>query len=250
MIDLHTHILFGIDDGAKDLEESLALLDLQIEQGVHTVVLTPHYNPLTQELNEFLKIRDENYIELNNAIKKTSRQIRILKGAEVYYSSKLIEMDLSELVIENTDYILIEFPTTTMPSNIKGQLSEIQVMGYIPIVAHFERYDFFRENLQLPVDLINQGVLMQVNAESVLDKTYSNFIKASAKHNWIHIIGSDTHNLNERIPNIKSAMSKYDKMSKLGESTRILNNSKNVVNNEYVNYLGPTYMRKIFGYYF
>lgn len=110
-IDLHTHVLFGMDDGAQTLEDSIQLLYAQKEQGVDTVVCTPHYNPITQDLNEFITIRDRNFKILKEAVQAEQIDIQLLKGSEIYYSIDLIEMDLKDLVIENTDYLLIEFST-------------------------------------------------------------------------------------------------------------------------------------------
>ncbi|AMC94060.1 hypothetical protein AOC36_08680 [Erysipelothrix larvae] len=248
MIDIHTHILFGIDDGAKTLEDSLALIDMQLEQGVHTIVLTPHYNPLKQDLDAFIELRDKNCQILKQAILETHRDITILKGAEVLYSSKLFEMNLEDLVIENTDYILIEFSPRTLPSNLMNQISELIGMGYIPIIAHMERYPYFKDNLDLPIDLMKCGVLMQVNASSFIDQSQSSFIHACMRHGWIHCIASDVHSIDKRPSNmIKAKQAIKEKHPKLWNTWMV--NVKQVLENEIISVQQPSKIRSFLGKY-
>lgn len=247
MVDFHTHILFDIDDGAKSLEDSLQLLNLQANQGVKSVVLTPHFYPRLNVLKEYVMKRNEHMLILENAITKLDLDIKILKGSEVYFSNDLLDLDLRDLVIENTDYILIEFSSKMMTNTLISQLQGIISKGYIPILAHIERYPFFVDNSQLLVDLIEVGVLTQVNAKTFLDKQHHKWLKAAVKHNLVHLIASDTHSMDKRPPNLKKGLDEVE--SRFGSEFKeyLLTNARKMLDNEIIEVYQPSKINKVLG---
>ena len=209
-IDFHTHILPNVDDGARSITQSLLTLKEEQEQGVETVVLTPHYFPDKDNLEEFLNRVNKSYYELKEEVLKEKIDINIILGAEVRISMELLEMDLAPLCIGETNYILIEFSLGHYHSWTKYVLSGIGSRGYIPIIAHAERY------LHLPDDEIEEfiklGAIIQVNIGSLFeDKQTKKIIKKLIRNNQIHIWGTDTHANDSRPVNIKKGLEYLEK---------------------------------------
>ncbi len=214
LIDFHSHILPGIDDGAKNTGESIALIKTEISHGVGTIVLTPHFYPERQELNEFVENREKAYELLKAEVEKQGIEIELILGAEVKFSPKLLNLDIEKLLIGNTDYILLEFSMTHYHSWTKDVFYRIQQMGYLPIIAHAERYENLPEDELY--DLVNAGALVQINAGSVLkDKATIKKVERFIKANLVHIWGTDTHSTDKRPPSFDKCKSYLDK--KYGE---------------------------------
>ena len=218
MIDLHTHILQGMDDGAKNLEESIKLLRMEIDSGVHTVALTPHCRPNAATLKSFLKKRKAAYRLLLAEVKKQKLPINLILGAEVVYSPELLEIDIDELCFENTKAILIELPMTLYPQLIKNVFYELLIKGYTPLIAHTERYPYFANHPELLEELVNMGAAVQINAGPFTRRLQSkkrlfNLISEE----MVHVIATDTHGVEIRPPKLGAAVKIIEK--KLGHET-------------------------------
>jgi len=241
MIDIHCHILPGVDDGSKDLNDSLEMAKIAQSEGIKTIINTSHYHPdfdyivgekLLEELVNFNKVLKENNID-----------VEVLIGNELYYSDDLLEyIDKKEFyTLNKSKYILIEFGHTRFPKNVCDVVYELKIRGYIPILAHVERYQEVQDNPKLIQEAIKEGALIQVNASSVLGKGPSECNKSCdvlLRHNRVHFIGTDAHGSNRRRPFIKDAYEyvskKYgeDKANKL-----FLDNPSRVINNEEINFI-------------
>jgi len=232
MIDLHTHILPGIDDGAKSLAESIILLKDEQNQGISTVVLTPHYNSEVLGLDSFLNQRNVAYSALTEAVKKEKLSMRLLLGAEVYFDPLITTIDLSSLVIENTNYILLELPTTYFPANIKKVFYNIRLKGFIPILAHVERYAYFRNHPEILKDLADTGVICQINADKLFQRKDHKFIRSCFKHNIVHILASDTHSIDKRPPLLACAYEKVEKMTDKVTRKYLEDNAAKIIQNQ------------------
>ncbi|WP_159519152.1 CpsB/CapC family capsule biosynthesis tyrosine phosphatase [Erysipelothrix urinaevulpis] len=197
LVDIHSHILFGIDDGAKDLSESLEMARVYLQQGVGTVVATPHFDIVKDNLENFLGVRDKHIELLRNSLSNVDVNLQVLQSAELYFRHELLEIDLSPFIIEGTDYLLIELPTRTVPNGILPFFEELIYQGYNPILAHMERYAILRDDTQLLHDLAEIGVLFQVNNETIINGLDS-FMKACFKKGYISFVGSDAHGLGKR----------------------------------------------------
>lgn len=192
LTDLHTHILPGVDDGAKDLKASLEILRRQKESGVERVALTSHFYPIREELQSFLDRRQRAYEELLSAWDEgTMPQLRL--GAEVHYSPALAEMELRSIALAESDYLLLELSDTTLPAHIEQVIRIMQGQGITPILAHVERCTYFMEDPAKLMRLIELGALAQVTTRALHNKKRQKFANICLHKNVAHIIASDVH---------------------------------------------------------
>jgi len=201
VIDIHTHILPGVDDGAKDLNESLEIAREAERQGVSTIVATPHY---MEEGYGISPIETEKLVEkLQEEIDRAGIKVRILSGAEVYIMPNLAKRVKEGMVatINNSRYILIEFPMTKIPDYTDDLLYDLKVMGYTPIIAHPERYREIQSNPNRLYYWVKSGLLAQINAGSLLGM-FGSKVKETAEllvdHNMVQLIASDLHSNTRR----------------------------------------------------
>ncbi len=185
MIDIHTHIL-PVDDGAKDFNDSLELINQELKEGIKTVVLTPHMNYL---YNDVVKIK-----EAYEILKSHNLNINLLLGSEIRYYDNMVS-DLNKgllLTINNTKYVLVEFSLKNK-DNISDGIYELIVSGYKPIVAHIERYSYLtKEEI---IEIKRMGALIQVNAKSFEKKDYKKVLHFLLKNNYVDFVASDCHDV-------------------------------------------------------
>ncbi len=215
--ELHCHILPGVDDGAKDLTDTLNLLDREKEQGVKQIAFTPHFYADRMELADFLERRKT----AEDAVKIPCerRGISFLCGAEVRMVPELLDMDLKDLALADTGYFLLEWPFYGFPIWGDEVVDKIYATGNTPIFAHIERYDYFTGSLDRLIPYLEDGVLMQVNAGSLLKKETQKQVLRLIRAGYVQLIASDAHNLDHRPPLLSDA---YEVVSrKLGEKTAV-----------------------------
>ncbi len=212
-IDVHTHILQGIDDGSKSLEESLLMLKTLKLQGTKSVILTPHFRADMSEPHEFVKKRDAAVNILKNAL--TKEMPRIAVGAEVHYFEGISRCeDLNLLTISGTNLILVEMPFVPWTDRIiKEVLNIISEQNLVPIIAHIDRYIKVQSKRSL-FRLLDSEVLVQANAAGIYTSGIANKIKKLLLNGKINFIGSDCHNMAERIPDLDKASEKLAKSYK------------------------------------
>lgn len=196
LTDLHTHILSGIDDGARNVEDALEILRRQKESGVERIALTPHFYPLRQELQDFLEQRQRAFTELlPHWDRMTMPQLRL--GAEVHYSPCLADMDLRSLALAQSDYLLLELSDTTVPAHIEQVLKIILEQGITPILAHVERCVYFAKEPAGLVRLVELGALAQISARALTNQKRQGFAGICLEKNAAQIIASDVHSVEE-----------------------------------------------------
>ena len=250
MIDLHCHILPGIDDGAKTLRDSILLLKSESNQGVKAVALTPHFDIQKTTIDDFCTLRNKSLELLKSSDEFKNIGITVKTGAEVYYSPMLYDVDLAPLCIEDTDYILIELPVSSKPYELKSIMQNILNRGYIPILAHVERYQYFAENPIMLYELISDGCLAQVNAGAITGGGNNSAIAIKyLKWELAQIICSDCHSVEHRPPNMDKALAQVTK--KLGNdySEWIKKNCNDIFNNKNVDLPVIQKPKKIFGFW-
>ena len=219
MIDLHSHIVFDVDDGPKSIDDSRALLEEAYAQGVRTIVSTSHRRKGMFETPED-KIA-ANFKAVQDLAQDIAPDLRILYGAEIYYTSDILDKLENNLIpkLNGTRYALIEFSMNTPYREIHNALTNVLMMGVTPVVAHIERYHALENNEKRVKELINMGCYTQVNSSSILKPklfgdTYK-FMKKRARYflekDLVHIVASDMHNLDSRPPYMKEA---YEIVSK------------------------------------
>lgn len=244
MIDIHTHILPGIDDGASDVSVSLKMLDSENADGVELVCLTPHFDSQKGNVDAFLEKRNKAYAVLCEALKDTEHP-ELLLGAEVRYSPMLTSQNPEKLTLGNSNYLLLELPFHHYPAHIEQIVRELESDGITPILAHVERYDFFRKQPDLLLSLIKAGAMGQVNMHSLTDRADKGFAMACLRNSLAHFVASDAHNTTDRAPCmglLNDAVS-AEMMSKLKTYSAAFRE------NEVQPFFNPTPVRKtLFGY--
>ena len=212
MIDFHTHVLPTIDDGAKDDSVSADILRQENEQGVRTIVFTPHYYG-KRELEYFLDIRK---VAMDKIAPIIPSEIQVRLGAEVHITgiNDPSYDALCALAIEGTKCVLFEFPFLTEWSiNLMEKVADfISDTGYTPIIAHAERYREFLSNPILLSEFIRMGCYIQISTSAFLRKSTKKFAFAALKRGLVHCLGTDTHNAENRAPDYAAAKrAVYDK---------------------------------------
>lgn len=202
--DLHSHILPGIDDGARDVQITKELLREEQRQWVSQVLCTPHFYPEKQSLTEFLDNRQRAFQQISASAEAQSLQLQL--GAEVAMSLALQGMDLRPLAMGNTKYILLEWPFGSYPLWGDAIVDAAFQQGLRPIFAHIERYHYFLGDLNRLRKYIEKGALCQMNADSVLDVDFQKQALRLIKQGYVHVLASDAHNMQSRAPNLAVAM--------------------------------------------
>ena len=202
MTDLHTHILPGMDDGPKDLDTALALLEQEAEQGVHHVALTSHYHCEGEALSSFLDRREQAFAALSAA---ASPDMDLKRGCEVFFSPALLDIDLRALCLEGTDYLLLELPLLQRPAFANEVLFGLRARGIVPLIAHVERYLYVRRDPSVLVDWINLGALIQVNADSLTGGDAA-FVRRLIRWGLVHVLASDAHSVRYRPPELRRGL--------------------------------------------
>ncbi|MBP3272206.1 MAG: histidinol-phosphatase [Ruminococcus sp.] len=193
-IDFHSHILPGIDDGAKDIDESIELLDRMGEDGVDVVVATPHFYCTKQSIDRFIEKRNAAFESIRPYLKPSHP--KILLGAEVLYHDSLVRNDdIERLTMQGTNFILLEMPYTELTEkHVEGVDYIVSDLRIKVLVAHIERYLNFTGYDSL-CDIMELDVLGQINAESLAHfKSRKNCFKL-VKDGYVQVMGTDMHRI-------------------------------------------------------
>lgn len=236
--DMHCHILYGVDDGSKSLEQSLRMVDIAYEEGIRNIILTPHYNPRMWTFD--IQVVNEHFLALKDEVAKKYPSMKLWGGCEIFYGSDTPEALKSGQIpgMAGGDYMLIEFMTSASYRTIKNAVIEFQQQGKIPILAHVERYESLFGNVDLVEELQDAGAYIQVNASSVIGdhgKPEQKFVKKLLKLGLVNFIGTDAHRDDKRAPRIAEAAAYIAK--KYGEDYArelLVENPQKVVENQYL----------------
>ncbi|NLP34799.1 MAG: hypothetical protein GX359_06320 [Clostridiales bacterium] len=208
-IDIHSHILPGVDDGARDMYEAMQMLSIAYEQGIRMIIATPHYSTSRKERTaEELK---EIAQEVSWLAQQAGMDMQIILGNELMYSMDLVvALDKGEaLTIDGTRYILLEFLPSISKQEISYAISQCIYSGYIPILAHAERYRCLRAKPERVGELIRLGAYIQLNLSSLEGGIISSrvhFMRKLLKNKWVHFLGTDSHGVKDRSPLVEKAI--------------------------------------------
>ncbi|SFC10887.1 protein-tyrosine phosphatase [Alkalibacterium subtropicum] len=242
MIDLHCHILPGVDDGAKTMEESVEMAKLAASEGITHILATPHHMNRSwfNEKQDVIKLVNQ----LQSELDRQEIAMTIFPGQEIRLYGDIIK-DIEEDKILFTDeqqqYILIEFPTATIPTYAERLFFDLQSSGKIPIIVHPERNHEILKHPNHLKDFIDKGALAQLTAASYtggFGSKIQKFSKQLIEANLVHFLASDAHNVTNRAFHMQDA---YDRLSKeygtnkLGEFHKV---TKDLINGELV--VAPT----------
>lgn len=213
MIDIHTHILPGIDDGAVDIFDTIEMVRMAAASGVKAIVATPHCNIPGMFDNYFGKQYIERYTMATEAVKKEGIPVKILPGMEVFATEDLPDLITAGKImpINQSRYILVEFPFDVEPEVVFDILKRMKAVGAIPVVAHAERYHFVQDNPHFCYQMRKRSYAIQVNKGS-FEGRFGKLARKTAyrmlSHNMISVIASDAHGYRERTPYLKTAYEK------------------------------------------
>ena len=212
MLDIHTHLLHGMDDGSRSLEQSLAMLREMTRQGVDTVALTPHYEAGYESPSEFVRRRAQAERQLRLALTNAGKVPKLIAGAEVAFFEGMSHVeDLDALCIEGTGSILLEMPFSVWSRRMLNEIKVLQqVRGMEIILAHIERYRSFQPT-SVFAELSENGVWLQCNTSFFMK--WQTYLPAMSmlKRRLVHFVASDCHDLESRPPNLGSAMEEIRK---------------------------------------
>ncbi len=245
MIDIHSHILPGIDDGAKDIYDSMEMLRMSESSGVTEIVATPHCNiPHTYE-NYFGKWYVDLVHQLQHAAAAEGLGIRVMPGAEAYTTDELPSLlrDGKIMTLNQSHYLLMEFGFEEDPDFAEFMLESIASLGVKPVIAHIERYHFIQDAPEMAFEWRRKGYVIQVNKGSLFghfgpreEQTAHRLLR----HNLVSVIASDGHSPFRRTTRMDDAkteisMDYSERVAKL----LLLDNPKRIVNDQPILALKP-----------
>jgi len=208
-IDIHSHILPGVDDGARDMNQTRHMLQLAYQEGIRFMIATPHYEIGCSNM-EITKLR-EVFEQVSLEAHKINKDFQIALGNELFFSMGIIEaLQRGEaLTIAGTRYILVEFEPNVSYRKIQESLHNCVLEGYIPILAHVERYLCLVEKPNYVEKLIGEGAYIQMNLSSIrggITSPKANFCKKLLRQELVHFLGTDSHDTAVRAPNAKETV--------------------------------------------
>lgn len=201
IFDFHTHILPGIDDGSRSTEMSAEMLSASADQGIDVILTTPHFYADSMGIESFL-------VNRNAALEKVrpiadELGIRLIPGGEVAFFDNMSRAeDLDRLCIEGTNYMLLEMPFRPWHSGDLAEVDHIIRRGIRPIIAHVERFFGFQRDKHIVEDLMDREVVVQVNAECLIERHTRRMGIKLFKTGYAELLGSDCHNLTSRRQNL------------------------------------------------
>lgn len=215
MIDMHSHILPAIDDGSRNIEESIEMIKEAKNAGFTAIVSTSHY--IEESYNSSKHEREDLIKNINQILEAENTDIKIYNGAEAYVSTNLNELIEKEKLptINESKYLLMELPMHSEILYLDNIIYNLKANGIIPIIAHPERYSYVQKNPKMLQDLINKGVLFQANYGSIIGrygKDAEKTLKRLLKSNMIHFLGTDTHRSGSVYTQMDKILKKLEKL--------------------------------------
>lgn len=254
MIDIHSHILPGIDDGARSLEDALAMARIAIAEGITHIAATPHYK------NGKFDSKKQTILEavatLQHEYDARGIDLTVFPGQEVRIHGEIMEGIEKEEVLfadESNRYLLIEFPTMSIPHYAESLFFQLQQQGIIPIIVHPERNREIIENPNRLLDFVEKGALAQLTASSyvgVFGKEVQKLSSQLIAANLVHVLASDAHNTRGRSFHMKEAFEKLAREFGDEKASYFQDNAKHIINGDTLLLDSPTEVRKrkkIFG---
>lgn len=220
-IDLHCHILPGVDDGSKDLKETMEMLQIAHSEGICCMIATSHFHPHRGHRSP--KTMKSKVAIVRKLAEKIDPKFRIYLGSEIYFTQEIPEqLQRGEvLTINGTRYVLVEFSPSDSYEHIYKSVQQLQMYGYEVIVAHVERYDEVRAEVAYAEELVDTGALLQINTGSIVGKygkDAKKYVYKLMDQDLVFGVGTDAHNTSSRSPKMRKAAELVEK--KYGEEYR------------------------------
>ena len=232
MIDFHSHILPGIDDGSRSIEQTIRMLKEAKEAGFTKIISTSHY------IEGYYESDEDERTELLNEVQKNISGIELYLGNEIYITNNMINLiqNKKASTINNSKYVLFEFPLSAKSMNDKEVVYRLIENGFVPVIAHPERYSYVQDNPEYIEELAEMGALFQANYGSIIGmygKKAEKTLKKLLKNDLIRFFGSDSHRIDQvytKMPKILKKLHKFLSDEEIEEFTVI--NPQKVLNNE------------------
>lgn len=255
MIDIHSHILYGIDDGAKTIEDSIDIIRQAAANGVTDIIVTPHF--ILGSTYNCNNINKKSLItKIKNKLKKENIDVSIYLGNEVFVEQDMLKLKKDGLIATlcNGKYLLFELPMNGEITGLSDIIFNLRCKGYIPVIAHPERYLNIKKNPKIVEDLLAKGALFQSNIGSFLGvygKTAQKTAILLLKHHAITFIGSDIHHAKDNFYNsleeVKRILLKY--VSNEEVEDLLVNNASKILNKEVIETVSIKPIKKgLFGF--
>ena len=233
LVDIHCHVLADIDDGPSDWEQSLNMARVAEDNGISTIVTTPHWIQGTSWQPSYKTVL-EKIDKLNELLTSKKINLKVLSGMEVGISENLVDLLNSGeiLTLANSKYVLIEIPYISLPFGLEEIVFEIISAGYIPLLAHPERNKELQTNPGRILDLIDRGALAQITAGSLCGDWGDNAKDCSvefANMDAIFAVASDGHSSNSRPPEMLSGLRVLESLVGEDKVLEILSNSEKII---------------------
>ncbi|WP_395319505.1 tyrosine-protein phosphatase [Fructilactobacillus frigidiflavus] len=236
MIDVHCHILPGVDDGSPDMETSLKLAQEAEKQGITASLITPHH--MDGQYTNHLKDVEKETLEFQKKIDEHGIKLKVFPGQEVHITGDLLEaIDDGDILFADpfNRYLMLELPHIEVPEYTENMLFELKTRGITPVIVHPERNHGFQDNHDLLYRFVDQGAATQLTASSyvgVFGPKVEKFTEEIIKANLGSTFGSDTHNFKGRRYRMKDAYDKLEKQFGIKMVDRYENNAKAILNGD------------------
>ena len=224
VVDIHCHILPGVDDGAKTSKSTMRMLKIAAEEGTDVIIATPHFVNGT-ELEKVVDMK-RRYIAVKRWMAENYPEMQLYLGNELFYSDGIVEAleQKVAMTINNTRYVLVEFPIYAEFAYVRNAVQNLLYAGYIPVIAHVERYEEMHKKSYIE-ELVEMGAYIQVNASSVVGKhgfKIKHYVKKLLKADLVHFVGTDAHGSKHRRPEMQECRDYLVKKLGVEDAYRIL----------------------------
>ena len=243
MIDIHCHLIPCIDDGSQSIEETIQMVQKADKIGYEGIFATPHYIESAHETQS--DDIQEKVKQLNALLESKGINCKIYVGNEVYFTSEILELLQTSKVctLGGSKYVLVEFPLNGTALNMESVITNICQVGYVPVIAHPERYEFVHKDIKKLLPLIEEGALLQINVGSI-SGYYGNITRKTVikllKKNMVHLIGTDSHNSSSIYDIWEDSIKKIEKIVKKDRLQQMLiENSKSILKDEVIDVWSP-----------
>ena len=235
MTDIHSHIIFDVDDGAKTIDESVELIKMLKSVGFDSIIATPHYIEDT-EYCSYNSEKLEKLAILKEELAKRKIKVNLYLGNEIFINDHIIDCihEGKAYSLDNGKYLLFELPFHNRILGLEDMVYEMKVAGYTPILAHPERYSYFQDNYELVDRLKEEGLLFQCNYGSILGyfgKESEKLLKYMIKNHYVDYLGTDIHHVSRSftIDHFKKIEKKFRKLAGNDYYQEIIDNGDKLV---------------------
>ncbi|PMC37365.1 tyrosine protein phosphatase [Bacillus sp. UMB0899] len=252
MIDIHSHILPGVDDGAQTIEDAIKLAKEAVSEGITKIIATPHHH--NGKYTNKKEVILSKVVELNDILHQENIPLEVLPGQETRIYGELLE-DLRKgdiLPLNKFNYLFIELPSGHVPRYTEKLLFEVQLKGLTPVIVHPERNTEIIENSDILYNLVSKGVLTQITSGSVVGKfgkKIQKFTMQLIDSNLTHFIASDAHNTSTRSFHFSESLSVIEKEFGSNASLFFCENAEYLIKGQAIYKEAPSMIKrkKLFG---